>query len=105
MSPTIIFRSLFIRRLPASPASFFDNIHDGMQDLESSGESSDGGDDGDEGSDYGNDADVDTTAVHEPLRPRAMSNLQPPASPVSLRSKPSFSFSRFGNRSTPNVAR
>jgi hypothetical protein len=90
---------------PASPASFFDNIHDGMQDLESSGESSDGGDDGDEGSDYGNDADVDTTAVHEPLRPRAMSNLQPPASPVSLRSKPSFSFSRFGNRSTPNVAR
>jgi hypothetical protein len=48
---------------------------------------------------------VDTTAVHEPPRPRVMSNAQPPPSPASLRSKPSFSFSRFGNRSTPNVAR
>jgi len=93
---------------PASPASFFDNIHDGMHDLESSGESGDDGEDESEsegGSDCGNDADVDTTAVHEPLRPRVTSNVQPPASPASLRSKPSFSFSRFGNRSTPNVAR
>lgn len=90
---------------PASPASFFDNIHDGMHDLESSGESGESEEDG-EGSDYGNDADVDTTAVHETSpRPRAMSNLHPPASPASTRSKSSFSFSRFGNRSTPNVAR
>lgn len=89
---------------PASPASFFDNIHDGMQDLESSGDSGEDGDGSDD--DFGNEADVDTTAVHEtPPRPRAMSNLQPPASPASTRSKSSFSFSRLGNRSTPNVAR
>jgi len=71
-----------------------------MQDLESSSESGDS-----EGSDYGNDADVDTTVAHEPLRPRTVSSLQPSSSPVSLRSKSSFSFSRLGNRSTPNVAR
>ena len=86
---------------PASPASFFDNIHDEMDDLESSGE-----EESEDGSDDDNDADVDTTAVHDsPPRPRAMSNLQPPASPSSSRSKPTFSFSRFGNQSTPNIPR
>lgn len=80
---------------PASPASFFDNIHDGMHDLESSEDSY-------EGSDFGNDADLDTTMVHEPLRPRAMSSsYHSPATPP----RPSIPFSRLGNRSTPNVAR
>ncbi|KIM84904.1 hypothetical protein PILCRDRAFT_374876 [Piloderma croceum F 1598] len=89
---------------PASPASFFDNIHDGMHDLESeSGEDGDGESDG--GSDYDNDADMDATAVHEPTRSRTMSNLQHSPSTPSPRLKSAFSFSRFGNQSTPNVAR
>lgn len=80
---------------PASPASFFDNIHDGMHDLESSEESY-------EGSDFGNDADLDTTMAHEPLRPRAMSSsYHSPTTPP----RPSFPFARLGNQSTPNVAR
>jgi hypothetical protein len=77
-----------------------------MHDLESSGGSGEDGDgESEDGSDYEKDVDADTTAVHEPTRSRTMSNLQPIPSAPSPQSKSAFAFSRFGNQSTPNVAR
>lgn len=99
---------------PASPASFFDNIQDGMHDLDDSSESDEdededaemghgSGSDDDDGEDL-NDADLDTTLAHEPLRPRAYSNLPSPRSPLTPPRSP-FAMPKFRNQSTPNVAR
>ncbi|KAF7970837.1 hypothetical protein HWV62_22790 [Athelia sp. TMB] len=82
---------------PASPASFFDNITDGMQDLETTDDSDTG--DGLRSGD--SDSDLDSPPLPEPFRPRAMSNALESASP---RSK-SFMFARFGNQSTPNIGK
>ena len=94
---------------PASPASFFDNIQDGMHDLDDSSESDEDEDaeqslgSEDDGEDT-NDADLDTTLAYEPLRARAYSNLPSPRSPLTQPRTP-FTMPKFRNQSTPNVAR
>lgn len=84
---------------PASPASFFDNIHDGLGDLDSDGS---GDEDDEQGHvDMYSNNELNLTSVLEPPRPRALSSTQPPRSPGS---GTPFTFARFGNQSTPNVA-